>query len=289
MAKKMKDQEGENSPDTGKGLADGSGGSVEDRPIVPPEMGAGAEVDVDQDDEVEAGGVPDKGVGDSLEAFFQEKGLKNPEDLVNFVKNLERKNTELGNENRTLRVTTMFPQPAMVQPRARTQRRALEVPEDPSEIFTDREKFTKYMGQALDVATTNARADIEEETDKQEYARLYQEAVVKANENPDEFARLQPKMLELSKTPAYAKANLDTLYERAKTEEVESRKRLVNELRQDLFGGDVDVNQLRAVLGKARTGQISTAGGAGAKLGAPATKEEMEEDIRKRILGAKLE
>jgi hypothetical protein len=254
-------------------------------------MGAGDDLD-DELDEVGEGvsgpdmGVP--GVSPDLEALLREKGLKSPADLTNFVKNLEKRNTELGQEVRTMRVATMFPPPSAGPAPARTERKTLQIPEDPSELFTDRDKFKTFIGQADEVSRANARADFEEENAKREYARLYQQAVVKATENPEEFERLRQRMVRLSQTPGWANEGLDRIYSKAKEEELEDKKRQLEEIKSSLFG-DVDLDQLRAVLGKTRTGQISTAGGAGSpRMGLPASREEAEKDIRDRILGAKL-
>jgi hypothetical protein len=272
-------------------LGDGSELGDQEKPEVPPDMGAGADLDDDEEEGELAGGAgPETGapLDPDLAALYREKGFKSPAELRNFVKNLEKSNTELGQENRTLRLATSFPPPAQVQAPVRTERKVLQIPEDPSELFTDREKFVGFIKQADEVSRANARADFQEEQDKREYAKMYQKAVKKAAQNPEEFERLRPRMVRLSQTPGWTDADLDDIYNRAKEEEIEEKRRHVEEVQAGLGLTTEDLDRIRAILGKTRTGQISTAGGGGIPgTGIPSTEEERKKAIRDEILGAK--
>lgn len=284
----QKGQEGGNAPDMERGSVEGSAGESQDQLSQLSDMEAGAEFE----DELEEGGgggsLEAGGKSSEIEGLLKEKGLRTAAELRDFVKNLEKKNTELGQEVRTMRVATMFPPPQVVQPQARAERKALEMPEDPSEFFTDKEKFRRYMVQAEEVFTGNAMAQFEEASAKKEYQRLYEQAVAKAQENPEEFERLRPKMLTISQRPGWQKADLDRLYNRAKEEEGEEKKRQLSETLAGMGLSSADLDQIKALLGKTRTGQISTAGGAsGDVTERPTSREEMEKAIRDRILNAK--
>lgn len=250
-------------------------------------MAAGADLEDSEGEDRESGGAgPDTGT-QSLETFLKEKGLRTADDLVNYARNIEKKNTELGNKNRLYEVASMFPSPQAVAPAARTQRKPIPKVDDPTELFTDRDKLGSFLTDYSDAVRTNTRADIEEEQARESYAKLWQQAVQKASENPEEFQRLRPRMLELSRTQAFSHASLDDLYARAKQEEAENWQRGIEQIKQALFPG-VDLSQLTAALPKARSGQISTAGGTGERLSRPMTREEAEKAIRDGILNAKL-
>lgn len=282
---KTKDQEGVTSPDTGKGLAEGSGGELLDQLGQSPEMGAGAEID-DELEVGEGGSPPTDGGGSEIESLMRERGLKSSADLVSLFKNQERKITELGNQNRIMQMVRTFPPPAATQASARVEQKEVEFPDDPSEFLTDREKYKAHVKQVMEVARQNALVDFQEQQRQQNYGKLYRQALVKLSENPEEFERLRPRMVGLSQGQDYD--DLDTLYNQAKSQDLEDKRRQLDESLAAIGLSRTDIDQIKGMLGKTRMGQISTAGGGGSPVtGGPDSVKEKEKAIIAEILGAK--
>lgn len=229
--------------------------------------GAGADQNVDPEDAAVA----------RLQEFMKKKGINDITKVVELAENLEKRNTQLDQDVRRLQAAGRMPfGEGVVQPQPGAGRQVatvdddldIQVPDNPMELVTDPNKL-KEFGKKLVLAGRDLAL-------RQSQAERFNAAKVRVQakmaENPQEFARLRPIMLELSR--GNPDADIDQLYEAAKGIYTEDRKSLVQEIRQDLGVSGDDAARLKGVVGRLRQAPIS--GGTGQQV--VVTKDVKKDD-----------
>lgn len=255
-------------------------GSVTDPNLTDEEKLAAIEKAKGLEDAAAAGGSGDQGGAgadgaagtedaeyDRLSSFMRKKGINDVGKLVELAENLEKRNTQLDQDVRRLSAVGRFPAvgEGVVQPGVGRQAVAtvdddldIEVPDNPLEIMTDPKKLKEFSKKLVLAGRDMAR----KETQAERYEQAKVRVQTKMAENPQEFAKLRPIMLELSRSNP--DADIDQLYGAAKNIYTEDRKGLVNEVKAELGLADQQDPRLKAVLGRLRQAPVS--GGTGPQV-----------------------
>lgn len=264
-------------------------GPVTDPNLTDEEKLAAIEKGTGSDDAAAAGAAgsggtatPDDGVDDDaavarLQEFMKKKGINDITKVVELAENLEKRNTQLDQDVRRLQAAGRMPfGEGVVQPQPGAGRQVatiddgleIEVPENPMELVTDPNKL-KEFGKKLVLA---GRDLARKETQAERFEIAKKRVQAKMADNPQEFARLRPIMLELSR--GNPDADIDQLYEAAKGIYTDERKSLVEEVRQGLGVTGDDAARLKGVVGRLRQAPIS--GGTGTQV--TVTKDQKQND-----------
>lgn len=221
-----------------------------------------------------------------VQTFMRKKGINDVSKLVDLAENLEKRNTQLDQDVRRLQAAGRLPLgEGVVQPQPGAGRQVttvdddldIEVPDNPMELVTDPAKL-KTFGKKLVLAGRDL-ARRENQAERFEAAKSRVQA--KMAENPQEFARLRPTMLELSRQ--YPNADIDQLYEAAKGIYTNDRKALVDEIKADLGVSGDDAQRIKSVVGRLRQAPISGGTGTQVQPGGKDVKKD-EADFLKRIM-----
>lgn len=226
--------------------------------------------------------TPDEGVDDDaavarLSEFMKKKGINDITKVVELAENLEKRNTQLDQDVRRLQAAGRMPLgEGVIQPQPGAGRQVvtvdddleIEVPDNPMELVTDPNKL-KAFGKKLVLA---GRDLARRETQAERFNAAKMRVQAKMAENPQEFARLRPIMLELSR--GNPDADIDQLYEAAKGIYTEDRNSLVQEIKKDLGVSGDDAARLKGVVGRLRQAPIS--GGTGQQV--VVTKDVKKDD-----------
>jgi len=223
---------------------------------------------------------------DALAAFMRKKGLRDVNDLISHAEANERKVSELGGQLRTVMATP--PMMPMGMNQAEEELEKPVWPEDPYDLM-DKEKYKKFQADMDRVIERRVERGVERAQSVGEQRKMLAKAIAKREQNPTEFERLRPRMIEISKQPENTYASLDELYEKAKQAERAERSGMADEIVKEIFGPDADLTKIRATIPKMqRPPEISRSGGGGSpSVGAPTDRQMAEKAIRDNILNAK--
>lgn len=273
-------------PDIGKGSEVEAGSET-------PEIGKGEEL-VPEDEFDDTIVSPDigEGTGGPLSAETQEylknKGFKGTDDLVKSHEGLEKRQTEVARDNRLNRLTGAFNIPPQTQerPAGAVTRKKIEIPDDPSELLYDKEKFKTFLDSYGAEVKASTLEEVDAHLGKQEEQRILAEYNDVLSKDPEKFEKLRPTMFNLSKR--FPNASMKDLYDEADAVYAEQKKRASSELLTDAFGPDVDQDKLKTLVSKMKPAAISTGSGGGQEIAVTALSggRERAKKIKEEILGA---
>ena len=252
-----------------------------------PDMGEGEDLSEGGQGGAGAGQAPitEAGISPELQEIMVKKGLKSPAEIAGLLKNLEQKNTELGQELRVANhKTTLVPQPlAQPGPMPGIQgRRKVTIPEDPYQLMTDKHKFTEFINEIDQVIEDRAATAVN--ADK--YERLRRQTVRLVNKDPVKFESLRPTMLQLSQSEEFKEADMTELYSEAEKRQVDIEKSRSEEMLKSIGLDPDDIKNLKTLTSKMRPANISSASGGGQQRVTGTEKEEAEKKIKEAILGS---
>lgn len=111
------------------------------------DLGSGVEIDDEAGDQDQQSQAADDSELQGLLSVMRENGLKSPEEVAAFLKNLKRQNTELGQKLRQSSVAQTYLPPVTQQPPP-PQAEALDdfadLPEDAMELISDPKKWALF-------------------------------------------------------------------------------------------------------------------------------------------------
>lgn len=242
-------EEGSTSPDIGKGE------SLDefDETLAPPETGQGA------------GGA----LSTETQEYLKRKGFKSADELVKSHASLEKKQTESAREARLNRLSGLgvpVVQTGDVRPAGTVsrEREKIEIPDDPSELLYDKEKFTSFLDRYGKEVEQRTLDKVEAHLGKQEEQKIVADYNELLRKDPEKFEKLRPTMFQLSKR--YPDATLHDIYDEAEAIFEEEKKKASDELLRDTFGPDVDRDKLKTLVAKAKPAQISVGAGGGQEI-----------------------
>jgi hypothetical protein len=220
-----------------------------------------------------------------VQAFMRKKGINDPAKIVEMAESLEKRNTQLDQDVRRLSAVGRFPAAGegVVQggaPGARgsaTDDEEIVIPENPLDLVMKPETLKTFAKGLVELGERRAQKREEAKTFESLKARV--EAKIAAN--PEEWQKLRPVMLELSKQDPGA--DIDTLYDRAKGAYSSHIKSLAGELRAELgLGAGADADKLKGILGRIRQQPVTTGTGVQVPTGLKAGEKEAA-DLLKAI------
>lgn len=273
-------------PDIGKGSEVEAGSET-------PEIGKGEELEsLDEFDETIVSPDIGEGTGGPLSAETQEylknKGFKSADDLVKSHEGLEKRQTEVARDNRLNRLTGAFNIPPQTQerPAGTLAREEVEIPEDPSELLYDKDKFKNFIDKYGRHVEAKTLERVDQHLSRQEEQRILTEYNEVLSKDPEKFERLRPTMFQLTKR--YPNASMQDLYDEADTLYANQKKKASDELLTDTFGPDVDKDKLKTLVSKMKPAAISTGSGGGQEIAVTALSggRERAKKIKEDILGA---
>jgi hypothetical protein len=217
----------------------------------------------------EAGAAPEMSDEDAsvarVQAFMRKKGINDPAKIVEMAESLEKRNTQLDQDVRRLSAVGRFPAvgEGMAQGGARDARGSasdgdedIVIPDNPLDLVMNPAKLKEFAKGLVDLG--DRRAQKREEAKTFESLKTRVEAKIAAN--PEEWQKLRPVMLELSKQDPGA--DIDTLYDRAQGAYSRHIKGLASELRAELgLGAAADSEKLKGLLGRIRQQPVSSGTG----------------------------
>lgn len=252
-------------------------GPVTDPNLTDEEKLAAIEAQKAKDDAAAAGDAGDKSGADDrqkvddedasverLQSFMKKKGINDISKLVDLAENLEKRNTLLDQDVRRLQAAGRISLgEGVTQPPPAAGRQVvtidddidIDVPENPMELITDRNTLKDFSKKLVKAGRDMARRETQQERFEAARARVQ----AKMAENPDEFERLRPIMLNLSRS--YPNADIDQLYGAAKEIHERDRKALVEEVKANLGVTGDDAARLRSVVGRLRQAPITSGTG----------------------------
>jgi hypothetical protein len=196
-----------------------------------------------------------------VQAFMRKKGINDPAKIVELAESLEKRNTQLDQDVRRLSAVGRFPAAGegVAQGGARDARGSatdgdedIVIPDNPLDIVMNPAKLKEFAKGLVDLGDRRAQKREEAKTFESLKARV--EAKIAAN--PEEWQKLRPVMLELSKQDPGA--DIDTLYDRARGAYSSHIKGLAAELRAELgLGAAADSEKLKGLLGRIRQQPVS--------------------------------
>lgn len=273
-------------PDIGKG-------SEVDEGSLSPDIGKGEELDESQDefDETIVPPEPEEGTGGPLSAETQEylkgKGFKSADELVKSHESLEKKQTDLTRDARLNRLGGPYvPAPAVERPAGSLTREKIEIPDDPSELLYDKEKFKTFLDNYGNQVEARTLEKVDAHLGQQEEQRILAEYNSLLSEDPDKFEKLRPMMFQLSKR--YPNAAMQDLYAEADVHYQKQKKEASSELLKDVFGPDVDASKIKTLVSKMKPATISSSSGGGQEIPVTvsSTVRERAKTVKEEILGA---
>lgn len=224
----------------------------------------------------------DEASAEKIRQYMVKKGITDIGKVIDLASDLESKNTKLAQDVQRLSAVTRFP--ILGEDVAAGDQFGrhveldddLEIPENPIELVTDKAKLRAFAQKLEDRAV----AKVTQREQGRSLANAKEQVRVKMAENPEEFEKLRPTMLTLSRQ--YPGANLDQLYDGAKTQYSADRKSLVEEIRRELGLTGVETEKIKAIVGRVRQAPISS--GSGVQVTPAVTKEQKEgADLLKAI------
>lgn len=283
MAEEKKKKE---PPEIGKGSEIAAGSET-------PEIGKGEEL-VPEDEFDETVVPPDIGEGTAgslsteTQEYLKSKGFKDADDLVKSHEGLEKRQTELARDNRLNRLTGAFNVPASteVRPEGSLTREKIEIPDDPSELLYDKEKFTKFLDKYGAEVEARTLTKVDAHLGKQEENRILAEYNSVLSKDPEKFEKLRPTMFNLTKR--YPNASMQDLYDEADSIFTDQKEKASDEFLKDTFGQDVDKDKLKTIASKIRPAAISAGSGGGQEIAVTALSgaQERAKKVKEEILGA---
>lgn len=277
----------------------GDGGPVQADPTkgvrFPEDELAELEAKADKEAKLETGADVDEPVEEptdddasvtKLSEFMKKKGINDIGKIVDLASDLESKNTKLSQEIARLSAIQRSPAgPGVVQPLGQPGRPVATVdddivlPENPIELVTN--------PQALKTFVKNLKQSIRDEAARGEQERTFgsiqARVQAKLEANPEEFRRLRPYMLELSRENP--NADIDQLYDAAKVQYSSERKSLVSEIKAELGLTGNETERLKAIVGRVR--QTPITGGTGVQVTqTPGRVSKEDADLLKAIATA---
>jgi len=251
----------------------------------PPNIGEGEEVDKSQDllglgEDIDRNSQEqgsDTTGKEALDQLLKEKGISDEQALVETFRNYEKEITKLKQDVKRMSMgplpeQTQYPPPIMPPKEDGTVDFQDIVPEDPSEIMYDKEKFLGFLGNLK----KNFDKAVETKIREKEKAEAYAEVNSYRQRNPEKYNKLRGLAHELSYH--YPRANVEQLFELA---EEEYKKRL-GVLREDMGLSD---SQLKTLNARAtQRGQIG--GRDSSPLGGTDSEESRKKKIVQEILSA---
>lgn len=283
MAEEKKKKE---PPEIGKGSEIKTGSET-------PEIGKGEElVPEDEFDETIVPPETGEGTGGPLSTETQEylksKGFKSADDLVKSHESLEKRQTETARDNRLNRLAGAFNVPPQTQerPAGSLTREKIEIPEDPSELLYDKEKFKSFLDKYGAEVEARTLDKVDAHLGKQEEQRILTDYNSLLSKDPDKFERLRPTMFNLSKR--FPNASMQDLFDEADNLYAGQKKKASDELLTDAFGPDVDKDKLKTLVSKMKPAAISAGPGGGQEIAVTALSggRERAKKIKEEILAA---
>ena len=199
-----------------------------------------------------------------LSEFMRKKGINDVGKLVDIAAEFESKNTKLAQEVARLSAVQRYPAgQGGVQTGGSGQPLAtvdddIVLPENPISLVTEPGALNKFVRQ-LDERQDRRNAQREQ---ARTYGDIQARVQAKMDSNPEEFVKLRPLMFDLSK--ANPQADIDQLYDAAKTQYTTERKALVAEIKAELGLTGAESEKLKAIVGRVRQAPIS--GGTGVQI-----------------------
>jgi len=208
--------------------------------------------------------VDDEASVAKLQEFMKKKGINDIGKLVDIASDFESSNTKLRQEVARLSAVQRFPAgPGVVQPEGYGRQVAtvddnIVLPDNPIELVTNPETLKKFVqGLKQSIREDQARAE-----QARTFGSIQARVQAKLEANPEEFNRLRPAMLELSRQDP--NADIDQLYDRAKIQYSAERKALVAEIRAELGLTGNETERLKGIVNRVRQAPIS--GGTGVQV-----------------------
>lgn len=199
-----------------------------------------------------------------LSDFMRKKGVNDVGKLVDITAGYESENTKLRQEVARLSAVQRYPAgTGGVQAEGAGRPLAtvdddIVLPDNPISLVTEPGALNKLVKQ-LDERQDRRNAAREQARSFGDVAARVQ---AKMDANPEEFVRLRPIMFDLSK--ANPTADIDQLYDAAKTQYMGERKALVAEIKAELGLTGAESEKLKAIVGRVRQAPIS--GGTGVQI-----------------------
>lgn len=200
-----------------------------------------------------------------LSDFMKKKGINDVGKLVDITADYESSNTKLRQEVARLSAVQRFPAgTGGVQQEGPGGRPVATVdddivlPDNPISLVTDPGALKGFVKMLDD----RAEARLAKREQARSYGDIQARVQTKMDANPEEFIRLRPLMFDLSK--ANPMADIDQLYDAAKTQYTTERKALVAEIKAELGLTGAESEKLKAIVGRVRQAPIS--GGTGVQV-----------------------
>lgn len=206
-----------------------------------------------------------------LQEFMVKKGIKDIGVLVDMARDLESKNTRLSQDVQRLSAVTQYPAAQMpgrqIPPGGDDD---IELPENPIELVTDKNKLRQFVKMLDD----RARANVQKVRYSEQVQDIQAQVDRKRAEDPEKFDRLRGTMFELAgKNPA---ATIDQIMQMAEKAEVDKEAALVERVKKSLGLDTMDTAKLKSIVSRARTAPVSSGTGKQVDM-KPDTKKEHEE------------
>lgn len=209
-----------------------------------------------------------------LSDFMKKKGINEVGKLVDLTAGYESENTKLRQDIARLSAVQRYPAgTGGVQAGGTGQAPAavdddIVLPDNPISLVTEPGALSKFVkmlddrSDARDAKREQARA----------FGNITARVQAKMDQNPEEFKRLRQTMFNLSQ--ANPNADIDQLYDAAKTQHAEERKTLVSEIKAELGLTGAESEKLKAIVGRVRQAPIS--GGTGVQIKPGESKSDKE-------------
>jgi hypothetical protein len=216
-----------------------------------------------------------------LSDFMRKKGINDVGKLVDTAAGYESENTKLRQEVARLSAVQRYPAGAGgVQAggpggqASATVDDDIVLPDNPISLVTEPGALSKLVKQ-LDERQDRRNAAREQARNLGDVQARVQ---AKMEANPEEFARLRPTMLEFSRVNPTA--DIDQLYDAAKTHVAGERKALVAEIKAELGLTGAEGEKLKAIVGRVRQAPISGGTGIQVKPGDPKVDKDGAELLK---------
>jgi hypothetical protein len=209
-----------------------------------------------------------------LSDFMRKKGINDVGKLVDIAAEYESKNTKLAQEVARLSAVQRYPAgQGGIQSEGQGRQMVtvdddIVLPENPISLVTEPGALSKLVKQ-LDERQDRRNAQREQ---ARTYGDIQARVQAKMDQNPEEFIKLRPMMLDLSK--ANHQADIDQLYDAAKTQYTKERQSLVAEIKAELGLTGAESEKLKAIVGRVRQAPIS--GGTGVQVKPGESKPDKE-------------
>lgn len=212
-----------------------------------------------------------------LTEFMRKEGINDIGKLVDIASELKSKNTKLDQEVRRLSAVRTFPiagEAGAVQPGGGSQAVAADddlVLPDPIKMVTDPTVLPNLVKKLDERADRRAALREQARTN----SALQAQVNAKAAENPEEFARLQPYMFDISRRNPMI-LDINTVFEMAKIREKEDTDALTARVKANLGLDTIDTERIKAISTRVRQAPISGGTGVQVKQTDPEAKTKAE-------------